>query len=95
MRQETINNIIKDIDKKYSYEKEHRETVAKLSKDIAKKLLFDENRLEEVERAALVHDVGKIKVSEKTLNKKEKLSKEEWEELKRHPVIGYNIFEGC
>jgi response regulator RpfG family c-di-GMP phosphodiesterase len=67
MRQETINNIIKDIDKKYPFE--------------------------EVEMAALVHDVGKIKVSEKTLNKKDKLTKEEWEELKRHPVIGYNILK--
>lgn len=93
MRQETINNIIKDIDKKYPFEEKHRQTVAQLSKDIAQKLFFDENRIEEVELAALVHDVGKIKVSEKTLNKKDKLTKEEWEELKRHPVIGYNILK--
>ncbi len=73
--------------------KMRQENINNIIKDIAQKLFFDENRIEEVELAALVHDVGKIKTSEGILNKKDKLTKEEWEELKRHPVIGYNILK--
>lgn len=93
MRLQTINNIIKDIDKKYYLEKEHREKVAEYSLLIGRALEFDENRMEELKLAASVHDVGKIKISEELLNKEGKPSKEEWEELKKHPVTGYKILK--
>jgi len=93
MRLQTVNNIINDIDKKYSHEKKHRNKVAEYSLMIGDALNFDENRMEDLKLAALVHDVGKIKISGELLNKKGKPSKEEWEELKKHPVIGYNILK--
>lgn len=93
MRLKTVNNILNDIDKKYSHEKEHREKVAEYSLMIGKALDFDDNRMEELKLAAMVHDVGKIKVSGDILNKKGKPSKEEWEELKKHSVTGYNILK--
>lgn len=93
MRIQTIKNIIRDIDKKTSFEKGHRERVTKFALKIGKTLSFDENHLKELQLAASVHDIGKIMVSKETLNKKEKLTKEEWEELKRHSVIGYNILK--
>mgnify|MGYP000271255637 CR=1 FL=1 len=93
MRLKTVNNILKDIDKKYSHEKEHREKVAEYSLMIGQALEFDENSMEELKLAAMVHDVGKIKVSGVLLNKKSKPTKEEWEELKKHSVTGYNILK--
>ncbi len=93
MHLRTVNNILNDIDKIYSHEKEHREKVAEYSLMIGKAFDFDDNRMEELKLAAMVHDVGKIKVSGEILNKKGKPSKEEWEELKKHSVTGYNILK--
>lgn len=39
----------------------------------------------------MLHDIGKIAIEEKTLNKREKLTEDEWEEIKSHPGIGYRI----
>ncbi len=44
-----------------------------------------------VSTAALLHDIGKIGVPDKVLNKKGKLSKEDWEAIKSHPKLGANI----
>ncbi len=48
-------------------------------------------QVEIIRLAGLMHDIGKIGISEKVLNKKEKLFIDEWKEFKRHPVIGYHI----
>lgn len=93
MRQQTIKNILKDIDKKYYYEKEHRKKVAEYSIAIGERLNFDKISLAKLNLAASFHDVGKIKISEDILNKKEKLTKEEWEELKNHSVTSYTILK--
>lgn len=46
---------------------------------------------DDLEYAALLHDVGKLGVPESILNKKSALSNEEWAEIKKHPEIGKNI----
>jgi len=48
----------------------------------------DVNRLK---IAGLMHDIGKIGVEETVLNKPDKLTREEWSEMRRHPEIGYRI----
>jgi len=53
----------------------------KLSPDVVSK----------VSTAALLHDIGKIGIPDKVLNKKEKLSDEDWEAIKSHPRLGANI----
>jgi HD-GYP domain-containing protein (c-di-GMP phosphodiesterase class II) len=45
----------------------------------------------EIIKAGVLHDIGKIKIPLKLLNKKEKLSKEEFEIIKLHPLLGYDI----
>jgi HD-GYP domain-containing protein (c-di-GMP phosphodiesterase class II) len=42
-----------------------------------------------------MHDIGKIGITEKILNKKGRLTETEWSELKRHPEIGYQILRSA
>lgn len=93
MRSQTINNILKNIEKKCTFVKDHQDRVTEYSIEIAKELNLERKTLEEIEIATFVHDVGKITISADILNKKEKLTNEEWEEIKKHPVIGYNLLK--
>ncbi|MFQ5655952.1 MAG: HD domain-containing phosphohydrolase [Candidatus Methylomirabilales bacterium] len=58
---------------------------------LAERLGVQESLLDDIATGALLHDVGKIGVSDRILLKTEDLSEEEWEEMKRHPAIGYDI----
>lgn len=51
----------------------------------------DKKKLKVLEYGALLHDIGKIGISDAILNKKSQLSPDEWKEMKKHPVIGYRI----
>ncbi len=60
---------------------------------IGKSLGYDENRLRKLAEGALFHDVGKVLIDESILMKKGRLTEEEYEEIKKHPVLGYNIIK--
>jgi len=47
--------------------------------------------ISKLETCALLHDIGKIGISDKILNKQDKLTAEEWEIIKTHPQVGVNI----
>ena len=47
--------------------------------------------LNELRTLGLLHDIGKIAIDNSILNKSDRLTKEEWNEIKRHPEIGYRI----
>ena len=61
--------------------------------NIARALGLPANRLGDVARGALLHDIGKIGVSDNILLKPGKLTPEEWVEMRRHPEIGYQILK--
>ena len=50
--------------------------------------------INELKTAGLLHDIGKIGISEKILNKEGSLNEDEWREMKRHSEIGYRILSG-
>jgi HD-GYP domain-containing protein (c-di-GMP phosphodiesterase class II) len=47
--------------------------------------------LNEVGAAGLLHDIGKVKINRAIINKNGPLDKEEWEEMKQHPLLGYEM----
>ncbi|MCL4499192.1 MAG: HD-GYP domain-containing protein, partial [Chloroflexi bacterium] len=71
----------------------HSERVADYAEKIARGLKFSEEMVEMVRYAALLHDVGKIGVSRKILNKPSRLSRSEYEVIQEHPRIGAKIIE--
>lgn len=70
---------------------EHAQRIAKISRMIGKKMNLSQAKLDELRLFAMLHDIGKIGVSDQILNKPGKLTAEEWPEMKKHPEIGYRI----
>jgi HD-GYP domain-containing protein (c-di-GMP phosphodiesterase class II) len=60
---------------------------------MGKWLMLPESKVAELIHAGLLHDVGKAKIDNDILNKKEKLSLEEFEEIKKHPIYSYEMIK--
>ncbi len=71
----------------------HSERVTQYAVDIAEKMGLDSELKENLRKAGLLHDIGKIGVRESVLLKPGRLTDEEFAEIKSHPTIGYEIIE--
>ncbi|MFN4244570.1 MAG: HD domain-containing phosphohydrolase [Brevinematia bacterium] len=87
----TIKALITALEARDEYTKGHSYRVQIYSVKIAHALKLPSKKVEEVELSAILHDVGKIGIPDNILRKTEKLSNEEFEIIKKHPIIGYNI----
>ena len=77
---------------KKSYEtEEHSKRLEALSIKLGKSINLSESILNDLVVFAALHDIGKIAIPEAILLKKDKLTEKEWEIIKRHSEIGYNI----
>ncbi len=83
----------KAVDAKDHYTNGHSERVAKYAKEIAKRLGKSEKEQDEIYELGLLHDIGKIGVSEAIINKVGKLTDEEFDQIKEHTVIGWDILK--
>ena len=81
------------IDAKDPYTRGHSERVAELSRLIARALGQNEEFQHKLWIGALLHDVGKIGIEDRVLNKSGVLTPEEFEQMKAHPVIGAEILQ--
>ncbi|AEF16703.1 metal dependent phosphohydrolase [Thermoanaerobacterium xylanolyticum LX-11] len=90
---DTINALTKALEAKDRYTLGHSKSVEKLAVYLCREAGFSEAHTEMVRIAALLHDVGKIGIVENILNKPGKLSKEEYDHIKQHPVSGYEILK--
>ncbi|WHE06674.1 HD-GYP domain-containing protein [Thermoanaerobacterium thermosaccharolyticum] len=90
---DTINALTKALEAKDRYTLGHSKSVEKLAVYLCREAGFSEAHTEMVRIAALLHDVGKIGIVENILNKPGKLSKEEYDYIKQHPVSGYEILK--
>ncbi|ENK0836921.1 diguanylate cyclase [Clostridium botulinum] len=91
MRGKTIGAIINTLHEKNKREEEHSHRVSMLCQDMGHALGLTESETEELKTIGLLHDIGKIAIEENILNKREELTEDEWQEIKRHPEIGYRI----
>lgn len=79
------------LEAKSLYTRGHSDRVADISSMISEKLGYDEEETQQVHIAAHLHDIGKIGISDSILNSPDRLSREEYREMQRHPVIGDEI----
>lgn len=93
MRNKTIQVILETLNAKNEREKIHSENVSMISRNIGEALELSYQTLKEIEIAGLMHDIGKIAISEAVLNKKGPLTESQYVEVKKHPESGYQILK--
>ena len=91
MSMQIVQTLVKTIDAKDSYTNGHSARVAQYAVMLATRMGFNEEELGRLEYTALLHDVGKIGVSDAILNKKGKLTEEEYAIIKEHSKVGAQI----
>jgi hypothetical protein len=90
----TVRSLIQAVETKDYYTRGHSERVAKASVLIAQQLGMREDRLEMLRYAGMLHDVGKLGVPTKLLQKTGPLNDEEFASIKLHPTRGFEMVNG-
>lgn len=88
-----LQALARAVDAKSAWTAGHSERVAELALKMGKALNLDSNALEDLQRAAFLHDIGKIGVPVRVLDKPSQLDDEEFRLIKRHPDLGAKIIE--
>lgn len=94
MSYQLVKTLSKTIEAKDKYTNGHSERVAKYAVMIGQHYGYDKEQLKKLEYTALLHDVGKIGIPDAIINKTDRLTDEEFAEIKKHPVIGGEILSG-
>ena len=90
---ETISSISEAIEARDAYTRTHGDRLIGYCVAVAKELGLPESEIKNIRYAAAMHDVGKIGIKDSILNKPGKLTPEEYEEIKKHPEIGFNMLK--
>ncbi len=88
-----VQTLAEAIDAKDTYTNGHSGRVATYSREIAKRYGYSLKRQDEIYMMGLLHDVGKIGVPDSIINKPAKLTDEEYDQIKAHPVMGARILK--
>ncbi|BCZ46790.1 phosphohydrolase [Clostridium gelidum] len=91
MYHDIIESLTAALDAKDVYTSGHSTRVGNMAYDLAKNFELDDYDLQMIHIAGHLHDIGKIGVPDNILNKKDKLNAYEWELMKSHSEMGYNI----
>ena len=83
------------VDAKDAYTRSHCQTVSTLCAVIETELGFDSDRVGRIRLAGLLHDVGKIGIPDAILKKPAELTAKEYEQMKTHSLLGYNIVQAA
>jgi len=70
---------------------EHAERMAEMAKKLGRALSLKEDDLVSLELVSTLHDIGKISIDQRILNKPGPLTEDEWVQIKKHPDVGYRI----
>jgi putative nucleotidyltransferase with HDIG domain len=88
---DTIKSMVAAIDAKDPYTEGHSQRVSEFCVAIARELGMSQEDIHHIRIGSLLHDVGKIGIPDVILSKPERLTPEEFEQMKNHPSVGANI----
>jgi HD-GYP domain-containing protein (c-di-GMP phosphodiesterase class II) len=91
---EFVGSLASALDARDPYTAGHSRRVSDYSLAIGRQLSLTSEQLDELRIGALLHDIGKIGIPDKILQKVDALTKEEFALLRQHPTIGRRILEG-
>jgi diguanylate cyclase (GGDEF)-like protein/putative nucleotidyltransferase with HDIG domain len=90
----TISALAGAVDERHASTRDHSSNVARVAALLAEELGLAGDRIEDVRLAGLLHDVGKIGVSDELIVRAGPLSADEWQEMRQHPEIGHRMLSG-
>lgn len=88
-----IKSLVSALDAKDSYTSGHSSRVAEIAVMVAEKLGYDKQGMKRIRMAGILHDIGKIGIEDAVLQKPGQLTTQEFEQIKQHPVLGYDILK--
>ena len=86
-----ISSLEKTLFEKSIKTERHTKKIKKMALRLGRAIKLSASEIDDLSLLATIHDIGKVAILDVILNKKENLSKKEWETIKRHPEIGYRI----
>jgi HD-GYP domain-containing protein (c-di-GMP phosphodiesterase class II) len=93
LQKETINALIRLLEQHDPYTKGHSESVAHLASEFAHYLNLSEETAQDLFWSGIVHDMGKILIPHNILNKPGRLTEDEFDIIKKHPVYAYDALK--
>ena len=91
VQQDIVGTIVNRLHGAGIREREHAETVSILCERLGKRLGLPQEEVRRARDAGYLHDIGKVVLDPKLLNKNYVMSEEDWLEIKKHPIVGYRI----
>lgn len=89
-----VRSLVSSLDAKDPYTRGHSERVALIARRLGQQLSLPDEDLKQIYLSGLLHDIGKIGVDDQILRKATQLTPAEFEQIKKHPMIGYQILAG-
>lgn len=90
----TLNAVIKALEQRELETEGHSERMITFSLRLGYELGLEKDALRDLEFGTMLHDIGKINISDDILKKPERLDMSEWASMKRHPKLGHEILQG-
>ena len=75
------------------YTGRHAQRVCRIASILGKEIGFNSKEIDKLKIGALLHDIGKIGITDKILRKSSRLTRKEFNEIKKHPQIGYTLIK--
>jgi len=89
-----VRSMVSTLDAKDPYTRGHSERVAKVARRLGEQMALPTEDLDDIYLSGLVHDIGKIGIDDRIIRKPGKLTDAEFDQVKMHPTIGYDILKG-